>query len=209
LPSKDYVSVVSADNFGLGQMAATLLSPHVPSGGVVGIIAYGVDFFVTNERDIAFRKWMAAERPDIAIKRGRFSTVEDAARATDALLRANPTMNGLFAVWEDPAMRAVKVMRGRSQQIPITTIDLGNDVAIELARGELIKGVGAQQPYDQGVAVAKVTIMSLLDRHTPPWVVLPGLEVTATNVVEAYQVVWHSPAPPELIKSRRNGERPG
>ena len=102
LPSKDYVSVVSADNFGLGQMAANLLSPHVPRGGVVGIIAYGVDFFVTNERDIAFRKWMAAERPDAAIKRDRFSTVEDAARATDALLRADPTMNGLFAVWDDP-----------------------------------------------------------------------------------------------------------
>jgi ribose transport system substrate-binding protein len=209
LPSKDYVSVISADNFGLGQMAANLRSPHVPRGGVVGIIAYGVDFFVTNERDIAFRKWMAAERPDVAIKRDRFSTVEDAARATDALLRANPTMNGLFTVWDDPAMRAVKVVRERSQQIPITTIDLGNDAAIELARGEMIKGIGAQQPYDQGVAAAKVTIMSLLDRHTPPWVVLPGLKVTATNVVEAYQVVWHSPAPPELIKSRRNGERQG
>jgi hypothetical protein len=38
-------------------------------------------------------------------------------------------------------------------------------------------------------------------------VVLLGLKVTATNFAEAYLVVWHSPAPPELIKSRRNGQR--
>ena len=106
-------------------------------------------------------------------------------------------------------MRAVKVMRERSHQIPITTIDLGNDAAIELARGEMIKGIGAQQPYDQGVAAAKVTIMSLLDRHTPPWIVLPGLKVTATNVVEAYQVVWHSPAPPELLEITPQRRTPG
>lgn len=209
LPGKDYMSVVSADNFGLGKIAASLLSPHVRHAGAVGIIAYGVDFFVTNERDIAFRKWMAAERPDVTIKRVRFSAVKDAARVTDALLSANPELNGLFAVWDDPAMQAVGVMRERLRPIPTTTVDLGNEVAIELARGEAIIGIGAQQPYDQGVAAAKVTIMSLLDRHTPPWVVLPGLTVTQTNVVEAYQVVWHSPAPPELIRSRLDGVRSG
>jgi len=209
LPGTDYMSVISADNFGLGQIAANLLSPHVPRGGVIGIIAYGVDFFVTNERDIAFRKWMAAERPDVAIKRVRFPTVKNAARATETLLRANPEMSGLFAVWDDPAMQAVAVLREADRQIPMTTVDLGNEVALELARGDVIKGIAAQRPYDQGVAAAKVTIMSLLDQHTPPWVVLPGLKVSATNVVEAYQVVWHSPAPPELIKTRRNGQPSG
>jgi len=181
-------------------MAAKLLSPHVSRGGIVGILAYGIDFFATNEREIAFRKWMEAERSDIAIRQAKFASVEQAAQITDEFLSANSEMSGLFAVWDGPAMQAVKTLRARSQQLPMTTIDLGNEVAVELAHGELIKGVGAQQPYDQGVAVATTTIMSLIGGQPPSWVVLPGLAVTPVDVIEAYQVIWHAPAPPELIK---------
>jgi hypothetical protein len=82
-------------------------------------------------------------------------------------------------------------------------IDLGNDAAIEMAGGGLIKGIGAQQPYDQGAAAATATLMALLGQQPLPWIALPGLAVTPENVVEAYQVVWHSPAPPALMKARK------
>jgi ribose transport system substrate-binding protein len=100
-------------------------------------------------------------------------------------------------------MQAVLALRAASLLLPVTTIDLGNEAAIELARGDLIKGIGAQQPYDQGVAVATATIMALIGRQPPPWVALPGLPVTRDDVIESYQVVWHAPAPPELLKARR------
>jgi ribose transport system substrate-binding protein len=203
LPGSDYASVVSADNFGLGQVGAALLSPHVPAGETVGVLAYGVDFFATNEREIAFRKWMAANRPDIALQRTKFASVAEVAEVTAAFLSRTPHLAGLFAVWDEPAMQAVRAMRAASRPLPTTTIDLGNDAAIELARGDLIKGIGAQQPYDQGIAVAAATIISLIGRQPPPWVALPGLAVTPNDVVESYQVVWHAPAPPELVKARR------
>jgi ribose transport system substrate-binding protein len=41
---KDYSTVVSSDNFGNGQVAAWLLTDHVSLGGVVGIVAFGVDY---------------------------------------------------------------------------------------------------------------------------------------------------------------------
>ncbi len=201
LPGTDYACVVSADNFGLGQIGASLLSPHIPPGGTVGILAYGVDFFVTNEREIAFIKWIESERPDIVLKQARFPTVEQAGEATDALLADERDLAGLFVVWDEPAMRAIGVLRKRSISLPTATVDLGNEAALELARGDFLKGVGAQQPYDQGVAVAKATILSLIGRQPPPWVALPGLAVTVKNVIESYQVVWHAPAPPELIKT--------
>jgi ribose transport system substrate-binding protein len=50
LPGKDYVSVISTDNFGLGQIGAELLAPHMVQGGKIGVLAYGVDFFATHER---------------------------------------------------------------------------------------------------------------------------------------------------------------
>ena len=85
----------------------------------------------------------------------------------------------------------------------MTTIDLGNAAAINMAKGGVIKGIGAQRPYDQGKAAATAALLALLGRQLPSWVALPGLAVTQDNVVEAYQMVWHTPAPPELIKARR------
>ena len=82
LPGQDYVAVISADNFGLGQVGAKLLAAHIAEGGIIGVLTYGVDFFATNERYIAFRKCMEAERADIAIKETRFAEVGQAASAT-------------------------------------------------------------------------------------------------------------------------------
>lgn len=203
LPGSDYVSVVSADNFGLGQIAAELLSPHLRTGTSVGIISYGVDFFATNERVIAFRKWMENSRPDLILRTARFIDVNLIAAVLDGFLGANPEVQGLFAVWDDPAMQAVAALRARSKELPITTVDLGKNAAIELAGLGLIKGIAAQRPYDQGIATAMVTLQALVGQEPPAWVVLPGLAVTPHNVIEAYQMIWHIPASPELIKAQR------
>ncbi len=47
------------------------------------------EFFVTNEREIAFRKWMSAVRPDVTLVRGRFAKVEDAAEAYQTISTAS------------------------------------------------------------------------------------------------------------------------
>ena len=204
LPGIDYASVISADNFGLGEIGARLLSPHIALGGKVGIISYKLDFFATNEREIAFRKWLGSERPDIVLRSMKFSDVGLVGAVLGGFLDANPGMVGLFAVWDAPAIEAMATLSARSQHLPMTTVDLGNEVAISLAGGGVIKGIGAQQPYDQGKAVGLATIGTLLGRPVPPWVVLPGLPVTPENVVEAYQMVWHAAAPQNLIAAQRS-----
>ena len=207
LPGIDYASVVSADNFGLGEVGARLLSPHIAPGGKVGIISYKLDFFATNEREIAFRKWIGNERPDIALKSMKFSDVGLVGAILGEFLDANPDLAGLFAVWDAPAIEAMATLGARSQELPMTTIDLGNKVATSLAGRGVIKGIGAQQPYDQGKAVGLATIAALLGQPLPPWVVLPGLAVTPENVVEAYQMVWHAAPPPDLISARSSASR--
>ena len=203
LPGKDYVSVVSADNFGLGQIGAELLSPYVEEGASIGIISYGVDFFVTNQREIAFRKWMETERPDIRMRSARFIDVNLVAPVVDGVLAANADIQGLFAVWDEPAMQAVAALKSRGRQLPLTTVDLGNEAALELGSGGMIKGIGAQRPYDQGVTAAVAALQVLVGRSPSPWVASPGLSVTRRNVLEAYQLIWHSPAPQQLISARQ------
>jgi len=204
IPGDDYEGVVSADNFGLGQIGARLLSPAVMRGGLIGILTYGVDFFVTNERDIAFRKWMASERPDVRLCNAKFGDPEQAEDAALQLLDSNPDIAGLYVVWDEPAMPAVAALKRRGIRIPVTTTDLGYEAARELAGGGRIIGIGAQQPYTQGVATARTTIRSLLGHQSPPWIALPGLAVTRANVVESYQIVWQVAAPKELVQARRS-----
>ena len=145
---------------------------------------------------------MASHRPDLTLMRGKFLDVSQAEAATVDLLQQHPELSGLFAVWDVPGIGAAAAIRAAGKSLPVTTVDLGNEVAAELANNELVKGIAAQQPFDQGIAAGVATILGLLSREPPPWIALPGLPVTVDNVVEAYQMVWHAAAPSELIRSR-------
>lgn len=172
------------------------------------MLSYGMDFFATNQRDIAFCKWIEAKRPDLVVKQAKFPDVKSVAAVTERFVESYPELKGMFVVWDEPAMQSVEALRQKSLFIPVTTIDLGNDVAIDMAGGGMIKGIGAQQPYTLGVSLANATVLSLLGRGLPPWIALPGLSVTPKNVVETYQIIWHSPAPPKLIKAWSKANQP-
>lgn len=198
LAGKDYVSVVSADNFGNGQMAAAILADHVPKGGMVGIIRFGAEFFVTNEREIAFRKWMKDHRPDVVLRQAPFAKIDDVPNVVIDFMAVNRDVDGIFVPWDEPALQAARALRSLGLERPISTVDLGNQIAIEIATGGLVKGVAAQQPFDLGRAEATAAIMALLGLEPPPWVALPALSVTPENLLESYEAVWHRPAPPTV-----------
>jgi len=201
LPGKDYVSLVSADNFGLGQIGAELLSPHISSNAGVGILSYRKDFYATNEREIAFRRWIETNRPDVVVRQGKFDEPSRAGETLNQLLKLHPNLSGIFAVWDEAAIPAMTMMQANGKTLPMTTIDLGEEAAQALAEGVIMKGVGSQRPYDQGVAAARATLLSLIDRQPPPWLALPGLAVSRENIIESYQVIWHMPPPPKLVKA--------
>jgi ribose transport system substrate-binding protein len=195
-PGVDYLSVSSADNFGIGAFAAELASPHIPEEGVVGIVNYAADFFVTNEREIAFRKWMGSERPDATLVRERFDKVEEAGAAYKQLLAENDDLDCVFVAWDIPALRVLAAIRGGARNLPMITVDLGNEIAAELRKDGPLKGIAAQRPYDQGAAAASAALLGLIGRQPPAWISSTGLKVTRQNLREAYEVVWHAPAPP-------------
>ena len=55
----------------------------------------------------------------------------------------------------------------------IVTEDLGENVAIAMAKGELVMGLGAQRPYDQGVTEAKLGAPALIGKPGAAYVALP------------------------------------
>src|SRR5215210_1695320 len=64
---KDYVSVVSADNFGNGVTSAHLMAKALGGKGEIGVVFHEADFFVTKQRYDGFKQTITKDYPDITI----------------------------------------------------------------------------------------------------------------------------------------------
>lgn len=200
LPGTHYTSLVSSDNFGLGEMAAVGLAPHLPQGAVVGVLGFAANFFATNEREIAFTNWMQANRPDVETHVLRFGVLDEAANLAERLIVDHPTISGFFVVWDTPALTVSTRLKASGRSLAMATVDLGEDVAIALAAGKPFVSVAAQQPFQQGVVAAQTTILALLGRTIPAWIALPGVPVARDNVADSFQLIWRKPAPREVLR---------
>jgi ribose transport system substrate-binding protein len=75
----------------------------------------------------------------------------------------------------------------------MTTVDLGSAIADALREGDIVRGVAAQRPFEQGEVAAIAAIMALMGRPVPAWIALPGVPVTAENAIEAFKHVGGAP----------------
>ena len=195
---KDYVSCVSADNYGNGCVAAELMGEALGGKGQIGMVYYDADFFVTNQRDQGFKETMAAKYPDIEIVTEQGFTDENGcSEQGDAILTQYPMINGIYASWDVPmegVLSSVKAAGLTGDDVKLTTIDLGNNIAKEIAEGNVV-GLGAQLPYDQGVAEATLAAYSLLGKEAPAYVAVAAKKVDGSNILEAYKDVYHVEAP--------------
>lgn len=205
---KDYTSVVSADNFGNGVASAHLMAKALDSQGEVGIVFHGADFFVTRQRYDAFKQTIVENYPDIKIVAeqgiGGPDFAGDAERAASAMMISNREIDGIWAVWDVPAEGVIAAARaaGRTDLV-ITTIDLGENVAIDIARDGFVKGLGAQRPFDQGVTEAKLAGYALLGKEAPAYVALNALPVSKDNLLEAWKTVYSADAPENVTSSMK------
>jgi ribose transport system substrate-binding protein len=208
IAGKDYVSVVSADNYGNGVAAAHLMAKALGQEGEIGLVYHAADFFVTRQRYDAFKATIASDYPNIEIVAeqgiGGPDFTGDADKVASAMLTSTPDLDGIWAVWDVPAEGVISAARvaGRDDLI-ITTIDLGENVAINMAQGGFVKGLGAQRPFDQGVAEATLAGYALLGKEAPPFVALPALPVDKENLLEAWQLVYRAEATRNIQKSMK------
>lgn len=203
---KDYVSVVSADNYGNGVASAHLMAKALNEEGEIGLVFHAADFFVTKQRYDAFKATIASDYPNIKIVAeqgiGGPDFSGDAEKAASAILTSHPNVKGIWAVWDVPAEGVISAARNAGRDdLVITTIDLGENVAISMAQGGFVKGLGAQRPYDAGVVEAKLAGYALLGKQAPAFVALPALPVTKDNLLEAWKAVYSTEATDNIKSS--------
>lgn len=202
---KDYVSVVSADNYGNGVAAADIMAEKLGKKGKIGVVYHDADFFVTKQRTEAFEKTIKEKYPNIEIvARGGITDANQGEKVASGLLTKNPNLDGIFAVWDVPAEGVLAAARTAGKDnLAITTIDLGTNVALEIAQDGIIKGLGAQLPYDQGIAEAVLAGYALLGKEAPAYVAVPSLSVTKENVLDSWKLVYHTDAPESIQKAAK------
>jgi ribose transport system substrate-binding protein len=91
---------------------------------------------------------------------------------------------------------------GRDDLIVINE-DLGENVAIAMAKGEFIKGLAPQRPYDQGVTEAKLAAYGLIGKPAPAYVALSAAPVTRDTLLKAWEDIYHQPATDKIQKSMK------
>ena len=202
----DYVSAVSADNFGNGVTSAHLMAKALGAKGKIGVIFHEADFFVTRQRYDGFKQTIQSDYPEIQIVEEQGIAgpdfAGDAQGVANAMLSKHPDLGGIWAVWDVPAEGVMAAARASGRgDLRIATEDLGKNVAIAMAKGELVVGLGAQRPFDQGVTEARLGALAVLGEKTPPYVALSALPVQHANVLDAWKQVYHEDAPQDLVSS--------
>jgi len=201
----DYVSSVGPDDYANGASAAYLLGKKLNGKGTIATIHHAADFWVTKARWNGFKETITTKFPGIKIITDQGISgpdfAGDAQAAATAILTKYPKIDAIWAVWDTPAEGVLAALRAAGNTTTvIATEDLGANVAISLAKGGPVVAVGAQRPFDMGVAEAKLAAYGLLGKAAPAFVAVPGFPVDHGNVLQAWRVVY-SAAPSEALRA--------
>ena len=202
-PGDEYVSIVTGNHFGMGEAAAELMSEALGGSGEVGMIFHDADFFVTNNRDNAFRAAIEQFHSGITIVDARGFTEEPATfEVASAMLQTHPEIDGIYVAWDVAAEGVVEALRAAGRDdVRVVTHDLGVNNALDMIEGGNVYGTVADLPYDEGKALMTLAGYGLLGKEAPPFVTVGFITVTRDNIAEAWQQSLGRELPPELSEA--------
>lgn len=199
-PGKDYVNVVASNNGGNTVFAVNQLVNEVGPKAQVGVMTLGTYYWSVLVR---FQAAMAKlnHYPHMNVVTGTFTNPgQQAYNIALDMMQSHPNMKGMWLAWNTPAEGAVAAEKALGRHLVITTNDLGPISSLDIANGS-ITAIGAQRPYDQGVAEANSAAYSLLGLKVPFYIEVPTLPVTRADLIPAYKAVMHTAVPQDVIQT--------
>lgn len=205
-PAKDYVSVVATDNYGAGVLGAHQMAKALCGEGEIGVIFHAAKAPTNVLRAQGFTDTIKREYPDITIVENKGLLGPDwkgeGSSSVNAWLTKHPGLKGVWCWFDAPCEGAIDAARSSGRtDLAVTTVDLGNNVAIDMAQNAFVKGIAAAQPYEQGIVEARLAAYGLLGKKAPPFVALPSLPVTKDTLSDAWKTVYRAAAPADLTKA--------
>lgn len=197
---RDYVTIVSDDLFQMGHKAGVAMAAALGNKGKVGYIFHDADFYVTNQRDQAFKKTIEQDYPEMKIVAEQ--GMADPARAEEiaqAMVTQNPDLDGIYVTWAEPALSVLSTLRSAGNtHTRIVALDLNEPAALDMVKGGNVAALVADEAYNIGVTVARATAGSLVGKQAAPFLVVDSLAVTKDTVKEGWQKSLHRDVPASI-----------
>ena len=194
---KDYVTIVSDDLFQMGNKAAVAMADALGGKGKVGYIFHDADFYVTNQRDGAFKSTIEQDYPDIKIVAEQ--GMADPARSEEiaqAMVTQHPDLDGIYVTWAEPALSVLSALRAAgNDHTRIVTLDLNEPAALDMVKGGNVAALVADEAYAIGVTAARSAAGSLLGKSAPPFLVVDSLAVTKGTVRQGWKTSLNKDVP--------------
>ncbi len=198
---KDYVTVVTDDLFEMGKQAADALAAAIGGEGKVAYFFHDASYYVTNQRDQAFKKTIEANYPEIEIVAEE--GIADPNKAQDqanAVLLKNADLDGIYVTFSQPPAEGVlaALRNNGNTKTKLVSLDLDEPLALDMARGGNVTALVSDKAYELGQAMARSAAYGLLDKQAPPFIVAPATTVTRDNLAQGYEESLHQ-APPKSV----------
>ncbi|MBL0373317.1 substrate-binding domain-containing protein [Rhizobium sp. KVB221] len=197
---RDYVTIVSDDLFQMGHKAGVAMAEALGKKGKVGYIFHDADFYVTNQRDQAFKKTIEQDYPDMRIVAE--AGMADPARAEEiaqAMITQNPDLDGIYVTWAEPALSVLSTLRSAgNSHTKIVALDLNEPAALDMIKGGNVAALVADEAYNIGVTVARASAGSLIGKQAAPFLVVDSLAVTKDTVKDGWKKSLNKDVPASI-----------
>jgi len=201
----DYVAIVTDDLFQMGKQAADVLAKSLGNKGKVAWIFHDAQYYVTNQRDNAFKATIESDYKDMTIADSK--GIADPARAEEiaqALLVKTPDLDCIYVTWAEPAEGVLAALRSAgNSKTRIVTLDLSEPVALDMVKGGNVAGIVADKAYELGRAMATAAGYGLLGKEAPAFVVAPAITITKDNVAQGYKDSLNRDAPQSVLDANK------
>jgi ribose transport system substrate-binding protein len=202
----NYVSVITSNHCEMGQKTADALAAAIGGKGDIGYIFHDADFYVTNHRDQAFKKTIEKNYPNIKIvaEQGISDPAQSETEA-NAMLTQHPNLKGIYVTFGEVAQGVLSALRNNGNTTAkVATMDLQEPLALDMARGGQTAAIAVEGLYDDGVALARATGLSLIGKTVPPFIVSATTTVTKANLAQGYENSEHT-TPPKDVQDALGG----
>ena len=199
---QDYVGIVTDDLAAMGITAADLLADALGGQGQVGYIFHDAAYYVTNQRDQAFKAWIEINYPGIEIVAEQgLADPAAAEEIASAMLTRNPDLDGIYAPWSaGPADGVLAALRAAgASDVAVVTMDLDTNVSLDMVEGGNVVGIAADEAYNLGRTMAIEGAYGLLGKPAPAFAVVPAIGVTADNIIDGYRQSLAADPPQEVL----------
>jgi ABC-type sugar transport system substrate-binding protein len=176
---------IGTDNVAAGRLAADAMAGFVERGGRVAVIGGIPGDSGSGDRTLGFRQG-ARDRFDVTETIAADFVRERARLAAEELLRADPRVDGFFAVNDEMALgiaRAVRAAR-RTGDVAVIGMDGIRQALAAIERGAMSATV-AQYPYAMGQLGVEACLAAMRGKDVPSRIDAPIQIVTTANVLRA------------------------